>query len=128
MDRNWWVVPFVCILIKLGDNVSQKVLNCFDIPPPDYYNYYYGSYYQNPEAADSQEGLNTAATDGPDGSEGAEVSTPNEAAAVDESGQPDSSVTVKTEVSFIKKLVISYFMKKLLDTEVQLQISGVFTI
>ncbi|XP_040014976.1 angiogenic factor with G patch and FHA domains 1 isoform X2 [Xiphias gladius] len=64
----------------------------------DYYNYYYGSYYQNSEAADTQEGPNAAAAvDGADGSEAAEVSAPNEAASADESGQPDSSVTVTAE-------------------------------
>ncbi|XP_018555702.1 angiogenic factor with G patch and FHA domains 1 isoform X2 [Lates calcarifer] len=73
----------------------------------DYYNYYYGGYYQNPEAADTQEGLNAAAAeevaavvDGADGSETAEVSTPTAAVAAvvaDESGQPDSSVTATTE-------------------------------
>nr|XP_020448226.1 angiogenic factor with G patch and FHA domains 1 isoform X3 [Monopterus albus] len=63
----------------------------------DYYNYYYGGYYQNPEAADTQEGLNAAAADTADGSEAAEVSTQNEAAAADESVQPDSSVEVTAE-------------------------------
>ncbi|GLD69985.1 angiogenic factor with G patch and FHA domains 1 isoform X1, partial [Lates japonicus] len=77
----------------------------------DYYNYYYGGYYQNPEAADTQEGLNAAAAaeaeaevvavvDGADGSEAADVSTPTAAVAAvvaDESGQPDSSVTATTE-------------------------------
>ncbi|XP_071351108.1 angiogenic factor with G patch and FHA domains 1 isoform X1 [Trachinotus anak] len=65
----------------------------------EYYNYYYGNYYQNPEAADTQEGPNlaAAAVDGADGSDAAENSTTNEAAAAEESGQPDSSVTVTTE-------------------------------
>ncbi|XP_022600729.1 angiogenic factor with G patch and FHA domains 1 [Seriola dumerili] len=67
----------------------------------DYYNYYYGSYCQNSEAADTQEGPNTAAAaavvDGAAGTEAAEISTPNEAAAADESGQPDSSVKATTE-------------------------------
>ncbi|XP_053299552.1 angiogenic factor with G patch and FHA domains 1 isoform X1 [Pleuronectes platessa] len=79
----------------------------------DYYNYYYGSYPQNTESADPQEGLNAAAdkaslveaaeasaseasaVDGADQSKAAEVS--NEAEAADESAQPNSSVTVATE-------------------------------
>lgn len=98
-------------------SVCQKVRSLFKYSLPDYYNYYYGGYYQNPEAADTQEGLNAAAAeevaavvDGADGSEAAEVSTPTAAVAAvvaDESGQPDSSVTATTEVSFIRKLVIS---------------------
>ncbi|XP_040890623.1 angiogenic factor with G patch and FHA domains 1 isoform X1 [Toxotes jaculatrix] len=69
----------------------------------DYYNYYYGSYNQNPETGDAQEVLNAAAAavDGADAdadvSEAADVSTANEAAAAEDSGQPDSSVTVTTE-------------------------------
>ncbi|XP_035008525.2 angiogenic factor with G patch and FHA domains 1 isoform X3 [Hippoglossus stenolepis] len=83
----------------------------------DYYNYYYGSYSQNTESADPQEGLNAAAAvvvaaeasaaeasaaevsavDGADQSKAAEVSTPNETEAADESAQPNSSVTVATE-------------------------------
>ncbi|AWP03159.1 putative angiogenic factor with G patch and FHA domains 1 [Scophthalmus maximus] len=78
----------------------------------DYYNYYYGSYCQNPEAADTQEGLDTAAADGAavdgaavdgaavdeaDDSKAAEVSAPDEAAAANESTRPDSSVAVTTE-------------------------------
>ncbi|XP_041801714.1 angiogenic factor with G patch and FHA domains 1 isoform X2 [Chelmon rostratus] len=62
----------------------------------DYYNYYYGGCSQNPEAADTQEGLNAvAAVDAADGSEAAEVSTP--AAAADVTVQPDSSVAATTE-------------------------------
>ncbi|XP_044037133.1 angiogenic factor with G patch and FHA domains 1 isoform X1 [Siniperca chuatsi] len=64
----------------------------------DYYNYYYGSYNQNPEASHTQEDLNTvAAVDAADVSEAAEVSTPNQAAVADVSGQPDNSVTATTE-------------------------------
>ncbi|XP_019942300.2 angiogenic factor with G patch and FHA domains 1 isoform X2 [Paralichthys olivaceus] len=84
----------------------------------DYYNYYYGSYYQNTESADPQEGViaeaaaeaasaeaaeaaaaaaASAAVDGADHSKSVEVSTPNEAAAADEPAQPNSSVTVATE-------------------------------
>ncbi|XP_076613163.1 angiogenic factor with G patch and FHA domains 1 isoform X4 [Chaetodon auriga] len=63
----------------------------------DYYNYYYGGYNQNPEAADAQEGLNAAAVDAADGSEAAEGSTPNEAAAHDVSAQPVTSVAATTE-------------------------------
>lgn len=85
----------------------------------DYYNYYYGDYYQNPEAADAQEDPNAAAAsasaasvDGADGNETAEISTPNEpAGAADESGQPDSSVTVTPEVSLIKTLIISQLFR-----------------
>ncbi|XP_037642739.1 angiogenic factor with G patch and FHA domains 1 isoform X1 [Sebastes umbrosus] len=63
----------------------------------DYYNYYYGGYPQNPEASDTTEGLNTVAAvvDGADGSETAEVSTPNETA--DANPNPDGSVAVTTE-------------------------------
>ncbi|XP_053171707.1 angiogenic factor with G patch and FHA domains 1 isoform X3 [Scomber japonicus] len=68
----------------------------------DYYNYYYGGCYQNPEGADTQESSITAdAADGnettADGNEATEVTTPNEAAAADVSGQPDSTVAVPTE-------------------------------
>nr|XP_046240323.1 angiogenic factor with G patch and FHA domains 1 isoform X2 [Scatophagus argus] len=64
----------------------------------DYYNYYYGGYSQNPEASDTQEGLNSvAAVDAADGSETTEVSTSNEAAAAQVSGQPDSSGATTTE-------------------------------
>ncbi|KAM9362352.1 angiogenic factor with G patch and FHA domains 1 [Symphorus nematophorus] len=64
----------------------------------DYYNYYYGDYNQNPEASYTQEGLNTiAAVDAADGNEATEVSTSNEAAAVDVSAQPDNSVAAPTE-------------------------------
>ncbi|KAK2862386.1 hypothetical protein Q5P01_001919 [Channa striata] len=66
----------------------------------DYYNYYYGGCYQVPEAADSQECLNTvtAAVDVDDGIEAAaEVSAENEAAAADESGQVYSGAAVPTE-------------------------------
>ncbi|XP_062254188.1 angiogenic factor with G patch and FHA domains 1 isoform X2 [Platichthys flesus] len=72
----------------------------------DYYNYYYGSYPQNTESADPQEGLNAeasaaevsaeaSAVDGADQSKAAEVS--NKAEPADESAQPNSSVTVATE-------------------------------
>lgn len=61
----------------------------------DYYNYYYGGSYQNPEGADAQQSPITAAVDAAEGSEAADVTTPNEAADV--SSQPDSSVAVPTE-------------------------------
>uniref|UniRef100_A0A3Q1JI69 Angiogenic factor with G patch and FHA domains 1 n=1 Tax=Anabas testudineus TaxID=64144 RepID=A0A3Q1JI69_ANATE len=58
----------------------------------DYYNYYYGGYYPNPEAADAQEGLNTAAAvDAANDSEAADVSMQNIAADADESEQPHST-------------------------------------
>ncbi|XP_062271517.1 angiogenic factor with G patch and FHA domains 1 isoform X1 [Scomber scombrus] len=63
----------------------------------DYYNYYYGGCYQNPEGAETQESSITATVDAADGNEATEVTTPNEAAAVDVSGQPDSTVAVPTE-------------------------------
>ncbi|XP_063766139.1 angiogenic factor with G patch and FHA domains 1 isoform X2 [Eleginops maclovinus] len=65
----------------------------------DYYNYYYGGYTQNPEASDSQEGLNTeAAVEAADGSNAAEVSTPDEtAAAVVDYPTSDNGVAVTTE-------------------------------
>ncbi|XP_042357572.1 angiogenic factor with G patch and FHA domains 1 [Plectropomus leopardus] len=67
----------------------------------DYYNYYYGGYSQTTEASDTQEGLNTgAAVDAADGSEAAEGSTPNEAAAAAGANlqpNPDDSVAVTTE-------------------------------
>ncbi|KAM7401820.1 hypothetical protein PAMP_017098 [Pampus punctatissimus] len=59
----------------------------------DYYNYYYGGTYQNPEGADTQESLITA-VDASDVGEAAPV-TVNEAADV--SSQPDSSVAATTE-------------------------------
>ncbi|XP_029006089.1 angiogenic factor with G patch and FHA domains 1 isoform X1 [Betta splendens] len=85
----------------------------------DYYNYYYGGCYQNPEATDTQEDVKTvvpaeaeaaAKAEGhnaADYSEMAEVSTQNETtttaaaaaavAAVEESGQPQSTDVVTTE-------------------------------
>ncbi|XP_036955818.1 angiogenic factor with G patch and FHA domains 1 isoform X3 [Acanthopagrus latus] len=66
----------------------------------DYYNYYYGGYNQNPEASDTQEGLNPeAAVEAAAVSETAEVSTPDEAAAatVNVSVQPENSVAPTTE-------------------------------
>ncbi|XP_070699161.1 angiogenic factor with G patch and FHA domains 1 isoform X1 [Pempheris klunzingeri] len=70
----------------------------------DYYNYYYGGCSHNPEASDTQEGLKAEAAvdavdavDGSAATEGSAVNTINEAAATDESGQPDSSVVVTTE-------------------------------
>ncbi|KAM3621198.1 uncharacterized protein V6R79_007780 [Siganus canaliculatus] len=60
----------------------------------DYYNYYYGGYSQNTEAAEPQEVLNTeAAVDTADGSTAAEVSTQNEVTVADGSGPVDNSVT-----------------------------------
>ncbi|XP_039653461.1 angiogenic factor with G patch and FHA domains 1 isoform X1 [Perca fluviatilis] len=59
----------------------------------EYYNYYYGGYSQNPDTTD---GLNTvAAVDAANGSEAAEVSAPNEAAAANP--PTDDSVAVTTE-------------------------------
>ncbi|XP_078104178.1 angiogenic factor with G patch and FHA domains 1 isoform X2 [Sander vitreus] len=65
----------------------------------EYYNYYYGGYSQNPEASDTTDGLNTvvAAVDAADGSEAAEVSAPNEAAAAGANPPTDDSVAVTTE-------------------------------
>ncbi|XP_034095454.1 angiogenic factor with G patch and FHA domains 1 isoform X1 [Gymnodraco acuticeps] len=68
----------------------------------DYYNYYYGGNTQNPEASDSQEGLNAAAVEAADGSNTAGVSAPNEttttAAAADvDNPTPDNGVEVTTE-------------------------------
>ena len=69
---------------------------------PDYYNYYYGGYCQNPEGVDTQESLSTAAAvDAADGSAAAEVSTANELASADVSCPPDSSVAAATEVFFL---------------------------
>ncbi|XP_026163083.1 angiogenic factor with G patch and FHA domains 1 isoform X1 [Mastacembelus armatus] len=62
----------------------------------DFYNYYYGDCYENPEAEDTQEGLNTA-VDAADGCEAAQVSTQNDATSADESVQPDSSAVVTAE-------------------------------
>lgn len=73
----------------------------------DYYNYYYGGYYPNPEAADAQEGLNTAAAvDAANDSEAADVSMQNIAADADESEQPHSTDAVTTEVSVIKDVAM----------------------
>lgn len=91
-------------------SVSQKTNKLSQRSVPDYYNYYYGGYNQNPEASDTQEGLNLeAAVEAADVSEAAEVSAPDEAAAAtvvvtDVSGQPENSVAPTTEVGFIKKL------------------------
>ncbi|XP_077582289.1 angiogenic factor with G patch and FHA domains 1 [Stigmatopora nigra] len=64
----------------------------------DYYNYYYGDYYQNAKAGDAQEsqGANMA-VDPPAGDESAEVATVEQesatvAPAADASAQPESSV------------------------------------
>ncbi|KAM7422172.1 hypothetical protein PAMA_010307 [Pampus argenteus] len=59
----------------------------------DYYNYYYGGSYQNPEGADTQESLITA-VDAADGGEAASLTVKE---AADVSGQPDSSVAATTE-------------------------------
>lgn len=88
--------------------VSQKTNKLSQCSVPDYYNYYYGGYNQNPEASDTQEGLNPeAAVEAAAVSETAEVSTPDEAAAatVNVSVQPENSVAPTTEVCFIKKLL-----------------------
>ncbi|KAI3370310.1 hypothetical protein L3Q82_025080 [Scortum barcoo] len=78
----------------------------------DYYNYYYGGYSQNQEASDTQEGLDTgAAAAAVDGSEAAEFSTPNEAAAADVSSQPDNSVAATTEVCLIKGFIHCLFQE-----------------
>lgn len=67
----------------------------------DYYSYYYGGYSQNPEASATHEGLNTvAAVDAANGSEVTEVTTLNEEAAAEVSGQPENSVAATTEVCF----------------------------
>ena len=96
----------------------QKIRKLFGYSLPDYYNYYYGSYSQNTESADPQAGLNAeasaaeasageaeaaeaSAVDGADQSKAAEVSTPSETEAVDESALPNNSVTVATEVSLV---------------------------
>nr|XP_057910606.1 angiogenic factor with G patch and FHA domains 1 isoform X2 [Doryrhamphus excisus] len=64
----------------------------------DYYNYYYADYYQNTEAAVSQESQEvTPAVDAAGGGEAAEVPTAEHAEAGDVSGQPDSSVVVRAE-------------------------------
>ncbi|XP_019736090.1 angiogenic factor with G patch and FHA domains 1 isoform X2 [Hippocampus comes] len=69
----------------------------------DYYNYYYGDYYQNTEAADSQESLGaTQAADATGGGDSAEVATVEQAdataaTAADVSTQPDSSVVATAE-------------------------------
>lgn len=71
---------------------------------PDYYNYYYGDYYQNTEAADSQKSLGaTQAADATGGGDSAEVTTVEQAdataaTAADVSAQPDSSVVATAEV------------------------------
>ncbi|KAM4613943.1 angiogenic factor with G patch and FHA domains 1 isoform 1-T1 [Polymixia lowei] len=62
----------------------------------DYYNYYYGNYYQNPENTESQENISTAGQDTTNATEAAEVLTPNNVAQ-DVSGQPDGSTAAETE-------------------------------
>uniref|UniRef100_A0A3B5ABP5 Angiogenic factor with G-patch and FHA domains 1 n=1 Tax=Stegastes partitus TaxID=144197 RepID=A0A3B5ABP5_9TELE len=99
MDRNW-CVAFMCTLIKLADHItsSESFTHFSNITFSDYYNYYYGEYSQKPEVAETQESQNAAAAaaaavDTTDCSQTAEVSTPDEAAAEDVSGQTDNSVT-----------------------------------
>ncbi|XP_029286758.1 angiogenic factor with G patch and FHA domains 1 isoform X1 [Cottoperca gobio] len=84
------------------DSVTQT--EEYEWTETDYYNYYYGGYSQNPDVSDTQEGLNTvAAVDVADGSEAAEVSTPNEVAVADADAdanpKPEGSVAVTTEES-----------------------------
>ncbi|XP_029989483.1 angiogenic factor with G patch and FHA domains 1 isoform X2 [Sphaeramia orbicularis] len=63
----------------------------------DYYNYYYGDYYQNPEAAETQGSVVTAAEDVAAAGETTVASTDNNEAAAEVSDQPDSTAEVKTE-------------------------------
>ncbi|XP_029907228.1 angiogenic factor with G patch and FHA domains 1 isoform X1 [Myripristis murdjan] len=62
----------------------------------DYYNYYYGSYYQTPEAAETQEDATAAGGEAADASEAAEVSA-SDAVTSDVTGQADSATTAPKE-------------------------------
>lgn len=114
MDRKWFVT-FLCMFIQLNSlnlSVCKKLSKWYS--SLDYYNYYYGGYSQNPEASDTQKGLNTAApSDATNGNETTEVITSNEAAAAastaastaaaiaEVSDQPENSVVAATtEVCF----------------------------
>lgn len=70
---------------------------------PDYYNYYYGGYAQNPEASNAQEEPSTdaaaaVAADAANGGEVAEVTTSYDAVGAEVAGQPDNSAATSTEV------------------------------
>lgn len=72
---------------------------------PDYYNYYYGGYSQNPETSDTPETLNaeaaaSAAASAAESSDATEVATSKEAAAIELSGLPENCVPATTEVCF----------------------------
>lgn len=108
MDRNW-CVDFVFTLHTFIYHLYfcpkvRKWLLRVQYSFADYYNYYYGGNTQNPEASDSQEGLNAEAVEAADGSNAAGVSAPNEttAAAADvDNPTPDNGVEVTTEVCLL---------------------------
>lgn len=79
-------------------------MNC--IAFPDYYNYYYGGYTQNPEASNTQEDLNTAAAavEAAEGSEATEVTSSHEAAGVEVLSQPENGAAASTEVCHISNV------------------------
>lgn len=87
----------VVVIIPLPE-IKGK-LYCFF---PDYYNYYYGGYTQNPEASNTQEDLNTAtavaAVEAAEGSEATEVTSSHEAAGAEVSSQPENNAAASTEV------------------------------
>lgn len=76
---------------------------------PDYYNYYYGGYAQNPEALDAQEEQSTdaaaAAVDAADGGEAAAVTTSCEGNGVEAPSQPDNSAATATEVCSVTNVL-----------------------
>lgn len=115
MDRNW----FVTFLYMFNQLSSMNIPACKKISKlnssVDYYNYYYGGYSQNPEASDTQEGLNTAAPLDAAGSNETteattEVTTSTEAAAAaaaaEVSDQPENSVAATTEVCFLSLMCL----------------------
>lgn len=70
---------------------------------PDYYNYYYGGYAQNPEAPNAQEEQSAAAVavEAVDGGEATAVTTSCEGVGAEVASQPDNSAATSTEVRSI---------------------------
>lgn len=72
---------------------------------PDYYNYYYGGYAQNPEASNAQEEQSAdaaaavaVAVDAGDGGEAAGGTTACDGVGAEVTSQPDNSAATSTEV------------------------------
>lgn len=82
---------------------------------PDYYNYYYGGYAQNPEASNPQEEPSTdaaavaaVAADAANGGEAAEVTTSYDAVGAEVASQPDNSAATSTEVCSATNVLSDY--------------------